>query len=437
MRVSGGGVSGYLALADIDRANAVETYALRIENDSPHALKGWMQLATRRGFLDVAPVQVAPFSIKETLVPVHRLETGPYDRAIVEVHGDGCELSIEAAAPPRSRRRAWKAWIAASAVSVAGLSFAAAWATPRIGAFDAPARAIAGSAVDVPYAAAGVGALRYDVTRDDGIRVAAGIVDARTGTLNVAVPAAETLRLQLDGPFGSVRRVAHISVVPRGTHVPAATAGVKIAAADPQADSPLIADMSVAPSPVKAGSAMRVTTASRAVRGEVWLLDMGGTLWSRTALDPSGTTWVHVPANAGGREMRVVVHASDGKHQAASGIAVVVAPSETKALADSTTPARTEAPARAALSLSKSEVAGGESVSVFVRGPHDDVHVTLTDKAGTVLAQGDLGAQDEALSLVAPVVRSATTYYVVAAVTRGASTDSLVSPLRVTPALGP
>lgn len=436
MRVTGGGISGYLALADIDRANAVATYALRIENDSPHALKGWMQLATRRGFLDIAPVQVAPFSIKETLVPVRRLETGPYDRAIVEVHGDGCELSIEAAAPPRSRGRAWKAWVAASAVSVAGLSFAAAWATPRIGALDVPARAIAGSAVDVPYAAAGVGALRYDVTRDDGIRVAAGIVDARTGTLNVAVPAAETVRLQLDGPFGSVRRVAHIAVVPRGTHAPVPAAGMKTAA-DPQMDSPLIADLSVAPSPVKAGSAMRVTIASRAVRGEVWLLDMGGTLWSRTALDPSGTTWVHVPSNAGGREMRVVVHASDGKHQAASGIAVVVAPSETKALAGSTAPAQANAPARAALTLSKSVVAGGEPVSVFVRGPHDDVHITLTDKAGTVLAQGDLGAQDEELSLVAPAVRSATTYYVVAAVTRGTSTDSLVSPLRVAPSLGP
>jgi hypothetical protein len=95
------------------------------------------------------------------------------------------------------------------------------------------------------------------------------------------------------------------------------------------------------------------------------------------------------------------------------------------------------APSQDALSLSASEVAGGEPVTAIVRGAHDDVHVTLTDRSGSVLAQGDMGSGDDALSLVAPAGRGDATYYVIAAVTRGTSTETLVRPLHVTAALRP
>lgn len=437
MRVGDGVVSGYLTLARVDRRSATATYALRIENDSPHPLAGQLQLSGSRSLLDVAPlrISVAPFSIKETLLPVRLDETGPYDRAIVEVYGEGCHLAIEAAAPPRPRGRKWLTRIAATATAVVALGFAAAISTPRIGALDAPARAIAGSSIDVPYVVGGLGHVRYDVTGDDGIRVAAGMLDARSGSLHVGVPASETLRVQIDGPLGSVSRTSHVTAVfaPRNaTHAAAA----RIAAPARDTNAPLISDLSVAPSQIRAGSVIRVNATTRATSGEVWLVDDAGTLWAKKALNTGAATWMTIPDNAGGRELRVVVRASDGKHEAASGVGIVVAPA---AKAPDAAPKHVAAAAAqaAALTLSADEVAAGEPVTAFVRGPHDDVHITLTDKSGTVLAQGDMGSGEDALSLVAPAVRGNATYYVVAAVTRGTSTESLVHPLRVTAASRP
>ncbi|MBV9271288.1 MAG: hypothetical protein JO165_09340, partial [Candidatus Eremiobacteraeota bacterium] len=98
MRVRNGNIGGYLTLARVDRRARTALYALRIENDSPHELRARVQFARHRAIVDALPghVDVAPFSIKESLLPVPLNETGPFDRAIVEVHGTECRLSMEA-----------------------------------------------------------------------------------------------------------------------------------------------------------------------------------------------------------------------------------------------------------------------------------------------------------------------------------------------------
>lgn len=81
--------------------------------------------------------------------------------------------------------------------------------------------------------------------------------------------------------------------------------------------------------------------------------------------------------------------------------------------------------------LSSSVVAGGDNVTVRVSGMHGDVRITLVDRTGTTVAEGD-GSQG-AMAISAPVVQSVTKYFVVATFTDGAAEQSVLKTLTVTP----
>ncbi|MBV9269684.1 MAG: hypothetical protein JO165_01215, partial [Candidatus Eremiobacteraeota bacterium] len=87
--------------------------------------------------------------------------------------------------------------------------------------------------------------------------------------------------------------------------------------------------------------------------------------------------------------------------------------------------------------LAKPHAVSGEAVVAIVKGKHDDVHVSLTDGGGTVLAEGDISTGEEAISLVAPSVKAPGHFFVVANVTSGTTTQSFVRRLDVVPALAP
>lgn len=430
MRVHDGNVSGYLALARYDRRARTALYALRVENDSPEPLRALVQFARRQAIVDALPgyVDVAPFSIKESLLPVALAETGRFDRAIVEVHGTACRLSMEAAAP-RKRGNALSviASCGAALACIAAAALGAAMATPRITALDVPARASDVASVDVPYVAAGIGTLRYEALEADGTRVAAGILSDRAGSIKLRPYAGETVRLSLEGPFGSVQRVARIDRVVSARR-PAAAAAHRTIDADAQ---PLIGEFSIAPSAPRAGDLVRVEVATRAPQSELWLVDLGGTLWARQAVNVGGPTYLRIPANAGGRAMRLVVHAADAKNQAASAIGLVVLPRPQQSA--NRVAAAPQAVTALSFALARPTATSGEAVIALVKGKHDDAHVTLTDQAGTVLAQGDIAAGEDALSLVAPSVKAPAHYFVVANVTSGTATQSFVRRLNVVP----
>ena len=421
-----GDVEGYLALAGCDKRAGTASYALRIVNQSAQPLRARMTCARLRGDSVLAyplDVHVAPFAISETLLPIRVADVGPYDRAIVEVSGQDIAFSLEAPAPPKRRARSRFAIAAcAAALLTAGSAFGAAAATPRIGLLAAPDRVFAGAPIDVPYAYAGVGSLQYTLQTPDGRQLAAGLAAAREGTLHFSVPANAgrdiTLSVRLSGPFGNREQVRRIAI---------AAAAPKHAANAPAA--PHISEFALVTPVVRAGAPLQVRYVTDARSGEIWLLDDAGRLWARAPIFADGVTTLVVPKAAAGRSVRAVMHARTGAADAVASLGVTVLPGAIES-AVAETPRAGHAPV---LTVSPEAASPDDAITVAIQGEHGDARISLTDKAGNSVAQGDIPASQNALALTAPQVTGPTIYYVTASITQGVGEQTIVKKILITP----
>jgi hypothetical protein len=418
-----GDVEGGLALTGVDRRAGTAIYALRIANQSAAPLRAHMTCTRSRGLPVLAyplDVHVAPFSIAETLLPVRLAEVGPYDRAIVKVSGADVAFTLEAPAPPRIN--AYKRWLkiaVAGVVTILGGAFGAAVATPRIDLLAAPARAFAGAPLDIPYAFAGLGSMQYTLQTKDGRQLAAGLLTDRQGTLHFVLPRNSGSQLVLAATLASPLGTAQASRRVLIAQAPPA--------AKPAAIAPRIESFTVASPTVVAGAPLVVHYSTNAKSGQVWLIDETGRLWASAPLFADGVTTLKVPQGAAGQKMRVVLHARNGAADTVSSLGVTVQPGAVVA----SNAASANAPL--ALVLSASTVAPGDDVTVTLKGNHGDSRISLTDAAGNIVEQGDVPAGQDAVTLSAPSVKTATTYYVVASISSGVSEQSLVQKLIVTP----
>jgi hypothetical protein len=135
--------------------------------------------------------------------------------------------------------------------------------------------------------------------------------------------------------------------------------------------------------------------------------------------------------------MRVVLSTSNGRDHAQSSVGLSILPSDNVAAVRSSPPPPKAAPRAAAaapeIQLSSSVVSPGDTVTVTVNGNHQDVRITLMSGAGATMAQGDVDASNDAVTLNAPTVTAVTTFYVVATATSGVSQQTSVHRLVVTP----
>lgn len=422
-----GDVEGGLALTGVDRRAGTAIYALRIANQSAAPLRAQMTcLRLRSRDLPVLAypldVHVAPFSIAETLLPVRLAEVGPYDRAIVKVSGADIAFTLEAPAPARtSARKRWLRIAVAAFVAILGAAFGAAAATPRIDLLAAPARAFAGAPLDIPYAFAGLASMQYTLQTKDGRQLAAGLLTDRQGTLHFVLPRNSGSQLVLAATLASPLGTAQAS---RRVLIAQAPPAAKPAAAAPRIESFTIASPSIV-----AGAPLVMHYSTNASAGQVWLIDETGRLWASAPLFAGGTTTLKIPQAAAGQKMRVVLHARNGAADAVSSLGITVQPGAVVA----SNAAATSTNAPLALVLSASNVAPGDDVTVTLKGNHGDSRISLTDAAGNTVEQGDVPAGQDAVTLSAPSVKTATTYYVVAQVSSGVSEQSLVQKLVVTP----
>jgi hypothetical protein len=374
-------------------------------------------------------IEIAPFSMRDDVLPVRMDVTGLFDRAIVEVASEETYFTIEAPPPPRTRPQ-WPRWAALALVPMAAMGAAQMW-TPRILGVEAPQRALAGTTVSVPYQTAGSGSVEYDFVTRDGLQLAAGLTQG-SGVLSLQVPAGGAgspyaLHIRMRGAFSRAEATAAIAVV-----VPA-----PLKQKPRDGAGAAIEDLAVNPSPAKAGSTLTVSYVTKARAGEVYLLDTFGRTWVHAPLAASGISTMRVPQAAAGRQMRVVLSTANGKERAQSSVGVSVLPSESVAAVQSSPvpPKATAHPAAAApeIQLSSSVVSPGDTVTVTVNGAHEDVRITLMSGAGATMAQGDVDSSNDAVTLNAPTVSAVTTFYVVATATSGVSQQTTVHRLVVTP----
>lgn len=428
LAVGNGEVEGYLALAGCDKRAGTASYALRIVNQSQHPLRARMMCARLRGEPILAyplDVHIAPFSISETLLPVRVMDIGPYDRAIVQVAGGDVAFSLEAPAPPKGRMRSrWLTFAAGATALTFACAFGAAAATPRVGLLAAPARAYKGTMLDIPYAFGGWASMQYTLQTRDGRQLSAGLATAHEGTLHFSVPptAGPDVLLSVDvaGPFGRRSGTRRITVAAAPQKHKSSTAV-----------TPRITEFNVTTPLVRAGGELQFSYATNARAGEIWLIDDAGRLWARAPISTAGTTTLNVPQATAGRQMRAVLHARNGTADAIASVGLTVLPGALQP--NDAGHASTVAASNPVLTLSSKEAAPGDIITVAIDGKHGDARISMYDKSGNAVEQGDIPASQDAVTLTAPTVTGPTTFYVTAAITVGPGEQTIVRKLLVAP----
>lgn len=436
IRVRDGQLSAFLAFVGYDKHVGTAKYALRVLNNTPSTAYARLFVDTRGTQQSAYPkdIEIAPYSMRDDVIPIRMDVTGPFDRAIVAVSADDNYFTVEAPPPPRERRP-WLKWCALAAIPLCA-GGAVQLSAPRILGVEAPPKALAGAILQVPYQVSGLGSVEYDVRTKDGLQLAAGIGSA-SGVLSVRIPAngagaPYTLHVRMRNAVARVEASSTIAAV-----VPT-TAAVKPS----PVPGALIQSLTAAPTPVVAGKTLAVRYVTQASSGDVFLVDADGTTWAHAPLSLYGSTSLTVPQSAAGREMRVILHAQRAAAHSEASVGVTVMPS-TKVVAQhpaasdtsgtNPKPAPTTAPVAPALALSSQVVAPGDTVTATISGVRGDVRITLMSAGGETLAQGDADEDSGGVTLTAPSVTTPTTFFVVASLTSGVSQQSIVKRLVVTP----
>lgn len=424
---SDGRIDAFLAYVGYERSNSTAKYALRVLNNTPVPARARLYCIRRDGSkLSAYPrdFEIAPFAMRDDMVPVRVDVTGEYERALVEISTAQTYFTVEAPAPERVKPP-WLSWVAVAAVPFV-LMGASQLCAPRILGMEAPPKALAGSKLDVPLQVSGIGSVEYDFTTRDGVQLAAGLVD-RSSVIRLDVPqrgagAPYALHVRMRNAFASAQEAATIAAVVPATPKPQAIPS-----------APQIAEVSVHPSTVQAGQKIMVQYAANTRTGDVWLVDMNGRTWAAGPLTSAGATTLEVPSSAAGREMRVVVHARSGKQHAQSAVGITVLPQAVAAAPPVDPGASKPQVAQPRITLSEQVASPGDSVTVRVSGMQGDVRVTLMNEAGATLEQGETSQDDGGVSITAPSVNAVTAFYVVASFSDGTAEQSVVRKLMVTP----
>jgi hypothetical protein len=296
-----GAVACELEPLGVDAAGA--RYELRVTNGTPGVLAATVS-AVRLDEAGAGPVAALAVEIQ----PHAALRTGftldatlAYERVTADVRGEGVHMIVEAPPPRGGRpRRRWVGPVVAlgaAGLLAGGTLIAVAAERPRV---------VEATLLDGPrggtvarWSIAGNGTRTYEVRDARGEVVAHGSLPTAAGTMEIATPAAASLRVAVASAFGSDARDA---VYARATPPPA----IRIAATPP----PRIESLSVdAPRP---GAGVTVRYAAHASALHLAVLDGNGDTWfSKTTRTGRGSLEIPAPP-PGPREPYLLVARIDG-----------------------------------------------------------------------------------------------------------------------------
>lgn len=340
-----GSVSAQTIFAGVDRASGLPSYAVRISNNTQHALRAQV----RFGSFDAASdVEIAPFSIIDTLLCAPR--AAAKERAVVRVQGSGLTFTLDARPPVAAARRVAKLLagltllLAFCIAVVSGVwAYAGTARVPtRIAAVPAP-RVITRTRVitrhepakpllddlDVTPSAVSAGGnvrVRYGAYGDGTVwlldehgRVWAKHRIVPSGETAFAIPesaAGQSLRVVLTAQRGAqhAQMSAGILVLPDGTN---------LAEAEPQTpQSPVVSPESLA-----SGNAIHVRLPDAHGEALLSVTDTSGSIIEEVDVPTSQTSAVlHAPSVSAPTTYDVVVSIANGHAQSQTIKAITVVP---------------------------------------------------------------------------------------------------------------
>ncbi len=301
-------------------------------------------------------------------------------------------------------------------------------ARPRITAFAVPPETLAGTTVQAEYSASGAGRLTYAVTAPDGRRLQGAPLDARSGSIPIAIPpslspGAYTLQLVMSGPLGNAAEVRVLNaLVPR----------IRGAQID---------DISVHPVVARPGQTIDVSYRAAAEGGYVRLLDGDGTIWAQKPFSHTGLTEFVVPAAPNARELRVLLHVTKGNSIAQSMAGIVVAKESAPAATgdsqiagdDANATVGTGADENGTFEVLNRIVKSGNPIRVRIISPRNGMRISLNDPQSREVTGSNVGADASVLTLRAPAVAVAARYTLVAGFTDGFGQESVVQTVTIRP----
>jgi hypothetical protein len=287
-----------------------------------------------------------------------------------------------------------------------------------------------GSALDVPYAASGLGTLRYRLATSSGVVLAENNLAAHTGTLHISIPSGrkdETYRLQLmfTGPLGDASNEATISAraVPQAqiiTRVPVV---------------PNIRSFAVTRSTVNNASSIVAFYDVLADRGTVSLIDSRGIQYGVAALNASGQARFPLPGGVDPGTLAVELHAVRGGVAADSRIAL---PSGQNGVVVATRPpsAGASGDAEATPIVVPATSIGAAPIRVSIVHHYQDLYLALIDGNARTIASASVPRRSGVIALPHPAVDVATRVTVEATYRMNNESDTVIRPVILIPAGG-
>jgi hypothetical protein len=439
IRVSADGRKGALRysmrLAAAKTAVAVRLYGVEANGDTA----------------DLGALDVAPFSIGRSSVPLPRSERSRYESVYLELVGDDLHLVVEAPKAPKPRSRpllSIAVMLAASGVAAVG-GGALAFALPQPPAFSVPSTTTAGVTVRLPYTTHGIASWSFAASLDDGSALAAGPLKGNRGEIALALPPrlanrTVTVHMRGSGIFGVLDRVASFPVTP----VPPARDAI-----------PSIARVgAMTARRERLGEVETVLASYLAVAssGKLSLLDRSGKVVATAPFSHGGTQRLTVPSSAASSALSARLDVRLGSTVASAMVGLPAASLSTPVQAPTVAqasavvppplveapPQTADAPEAVTPADDKSTVAddpfvvlgtpvAGQPVRLAIRHNFPGMQLRLEDDAGTVIDEAAVASSATSVVLHAPAATTARTYYITATYGSESGQEVVVRSVRV------
>jgi hypothetical protein len=430
VQFAAGGVAADVRVERVDRRKGASWYAVRLASTDADVTGRLLGVHRNGEITDLGGVAVAPGSIGCARLAVVTPRAGTYRSMFLEIRSADVLVRVDAPVPPsRPGIRPWKAGAALVAFgAVATCGGLVALALPRDPMLSAPASAVAGTRVRLPYAAGGDGFVEYAASSDDGRTVVAGNLTRRNGEIAFALPAWSashrvSVALSVHGPLGVVSR----------------TASFAVAAAEPVAAPAAVArvmSFSARRDGGAAGDTILASYLAIGERGTVALLDAAGKVVASAPFAHVGTNRLAVPPAYQTQPMtaRITVHRGTTVADASVAIPPSTLPqpsaSPDVAAADAPEAVTPLDPMSARTSGGTIAIVGravaGRMLLLHVAASTSSMQVELQDETGGTLAEASIAPRATSAALPLPAASSTTTYFVALHYARNGGEETVV-----------